>query len=69
MPHLEARARERMLATQNNAAAMARVPELGQGRARDAAGALVGISGRLVSDARAPAIESPTGTRGTPCDS
>ncbi len=53
LPMKEAEARERILAAQNNRAAVEIIPQqVAKGKARDQAGALVGVNGRYVSDAK-----------------
>lgn len=55
LPLKEAEARERQLATQNNdtgRAVRAKMPQQDKGRSRDQAGALVGVGGRYVSEAK-----------------
>ena len=53
LPLKEAEARERMLAAQNNQAAREIIPQqVEKGRASDQAGALLGVNGRYVSEAR-----------------
>lgn len=60
LPLKEAEARERMLAAQNNQAAKEIIPEqVVRGQARDQAGALVGVNGRYVSEAKRIEMAAP----------
>lgn len=53
------RAKERMLATQNNAAAVEIIPQQVQGKARDFAAAAVGVNPRYIQDAKRIEAQAP----------